>query len=50
MQTKLLRQNMHKVLSARQKARSAPLKRDLFRNEHNCQCAITGFLNERDSC
>lgn len=51
MQTKLLRQNRHKVLSARQNARSAPLKQDLFRNEHNCQIAIIGsFLNECDSC
>ena len=40
-----------KVLSTRQNARSAPLKRDPFRNERNCQIAIIGsFLNERDSC
>lgn len=47
MQTKLLHQNRHKVLSARQEARSAPLKRDLFKTEHNCQIAIiASFLNE----
>lgn len=34
------RQNRHKVLSARREARFAPLKLDLFRNEHNCQIAI----------
>lgn len=40
------RQNRHEVPNARQEARFSPLKRDLFRNELNCQIAIiASFLS-----